>query len=128
DPTLGPAVRQTHEGALPAHQHGQSGDLAQADVEVISEAALGRSQDGAVVDPISLEDLSLSVVHPDRNRYNESPSRIPKSLVNVRLKLKLPSDSSQLSQCLPVQMGPELCLRAHLGAFRWRSVSAGVWT
>jgi hypothetical protein len=54
-PALGTAVRQTHQRALPGHQHGQGGDFAQAHLGVVAEATLRRSKDRIMVYAVTCE-------------------------------------------------------------------------
>ena len=83
---LGASVGQAHEGALPAHQHGQGRHLAEVDVEIVAETALGGPERGVVMDPISHEHFGLARVHSDRDGHHEGPARVAKPLVNVRLE------------------------------------------
>src|SRR5439155_25530600 len=119
-------VGQAHQGAFPAHEHRKGRDLPEVHVEVVSEASLGRSEHGAVVDSIPLENLSLSVIHTDRDRYDQRSPRIPQSLVNIRLKLELPGDSVQLRQSRPVEIGLKFRFSGHVWPFKLTSAGAGV--
>ena len=63
-PALGAPERDSHDGALPGHQHGQGRHLAQVDVRGIADAALGRAHGGEMLNPISEQGLHLGVGVP----------------------------------------------------------------
>ena len=67
DATLGPAVGQADEGGFPAHPHGQRGDLAERDIRVEADAALGWAGGEVVLNAVALENADGAVVAPDRD-------------------------------------------------------------
>ena len=60
---LGPSEWNVHNCAFPGHPHGQGADFVQADVGVVSNAALGRAPGHAVLHPVSREYVDAPVIH-----------------------------------------------------------------
>src|SRR5207249_9211489 len=55
----------------------------------------------SVVDSIPLENLGFSIVHPNRDRDDESAPGVPKPLVNVGLQLEFSCHAIELGQGRP---------------------------
>ena len=110
---LGPAIGQAHQGALPAHEHGERGDLAEVDVAVVAQPALGRPERRRVMHAVADEDLGAPAVHHDRDAHDERAARIAQPLVDVRVELKARGDGVELGDGRPMQLGVELGGRDH---------------
>ena len=79
-PALGAAVGQPKERALPRHPHRERRALAQRDVVVVADTALGRPQDARVLDSVAREDDAPVVVEPDRKSDDQRALGKPQSL------------------------------------------------
>ena len=83
-PTLGAAKRQTYDGALPGHEHGQRRNLTQIDVGGEPDATLGRAHGEHVLNPVAEEAVYFRVVVVTiREGDDHGPLRDPESFGNV---------------------------------------------
>ena len=71
DPALAPAEGDADHRALEGHPEGQGLDLADADVGVVADAALGRAPRVVVAHPVGLEGAQAAVVEAHRHRHLE---------------------------------------------------------
>src|SRR5919106_255147 len=78
--SLRAAVREAQERALPGHPHRERRALAERDLEVVTDAALGRPQDARVLDAVAGVHDPRLVVHPDRDADDDRALGVTQSL------------------------------------------------
>jgi hypothetical protein len=76
DAAFRPAIRKTSEGALPTHPHGQGRDLAEGDLGMVAQAALGGAEGEMVLHPVAGKDFDPPVIAPQRKRDGHRAFRI----------------------------------------------------
>jgi hypothetical protein len=80
---LPPAERNVHDRALPGHPGRESLDLVEVRVLMVADATLGRTTCRAVLDPIAFEHLQASVIHPDRQVYDQRSLNLPQDVAGL---------------------------------------------
>ena len=95
-PPLAPAVRQLHQGALPAHEHRERGDFGERDAGMVADTALGGPEDRAVMDPVAEEHFRPAVVHARGHADHQRPPGIPEALVHSGIERQPLGDRVQL--------------------------------
>ena len=93
---LGAAVGQADERTFPAHPHRERGDLADGDVLVEADAALGRAGREVVLDPIAFEDRDRSIVAVDRAGDGDRPFRQQQAVAFVHRDREMIGDHPEL--------------------------------
>jgi hypothetical protein len=76
-----------------------------------------------MMDAVTRENCSLSVVHPDRDRDDEGPARVFESLVDILVELKAPGGLVELGKGGPEHRGIEIGFLSHLGPFVGQTAS-----
>src|SRR5258708_6111677 len=89
-------VGDVHYRAFPGHPGRQRLHLIQADVGVVADSTLRRSEGKAVLDPISLEDANRAIVHSGGNADDQTALRLDENLPNAGVELEVFRRSGEL--------------------------------
>ena len=81
--TLGAAVRDVEQRALPRHPHRQRADLVEVDVRAVAQPALCRPAGVVVLHPVAGDDLHAAVVAAQRDADRELATRGGEQVVHA---------------------------------------------
>ena len=89
DAALRATVRQPQQRALPGHPHRERGALAERDLRVVADAALGRPHHARVLNAVAREDDARAVVELYRARDDDRALRMPEPLRDARIHVRV---------------------------------------
>ncbi len=112
DPALGPPEGDSHDRALPGHEHGEGAHLTEVHVGGVSDPTLGRPHGGQVLDAIAEEGLDLRVVVMSKREADDGCLlRCPEPVGDVVVEPHHLGHAVELTRGLLVHRGVEFVAR-----------------
>ena len=105
DASLGAAVRQAQQRALPGHPHRERGALAEVDLRVVADAAFRRAEHARVLDAVAGEDAPGPVVELNGDADDKRPLGIAQPLRHCVTDRRVWKRLLELRDCLAVERG-----------------------